>query len=172
MTPNFERAFAFTHSWECWGGAKTGTCRIGDDPKDPGGRTIHGIARNYHPALWAAGPPTVEQAKPFYYEQFWLKAHCDKFRWPMCLVVFDWAVNAGEDNPARALQVMSGLSVRKVDQDIGPHTVELVHAWMARLVARETQRARMLELLTSPRAKHVPGWADRMAALEAEIGPS
>lgn len=95
MSENFERAVQIVLFEE--GGYV-------NDPKDPGGETIYGITRRDHPGLWAQGRPTVEQAKQVYREQYWNAIRGDDLPWPLCLFVFDSAVNQGVEPATRMLQ--------------------------------------------------------------------
>jgi len=170
---NLERSWHFVHSEECWGGAASGICHAVNRPTDPGGATIHGVAKNYWPELWANGPPTVEDAKTLFYERFWLPCHCEALPWPLCLVVVDWAYLSGEDNPANALQTLAGLP--KHDGDIGPGTVVAVRGWMARLASESVLRARRKEFRGNPNAKNNPGWftrIDRVARAAGVLPPT
>lgn len=161
----FDKSWAFVHREECWGGAPTGVCRVGDIPGDPGGPTIHGVAKNFHPELWTNGPPSLEVAANLAYHSYWLPAECDKLPWPLCAVVFDWAYNAGEDNPARALHRIVGLPDSTPDL-IGPTTVRAIWDWMARRAAQEMLNQRRIELYSRPdKLKKYPGWLKRFARL-------
>ena len=65
-----------------------------NDPKDPGGETNFGISKRSYPDL-DIKHITTPQVSNIYYQDFWLKNHCDKLSWPLCLCVFDTAVNMG-----------------------------------------------------------------------------
>ena len=94
MTDNFERAIAFVLKWE--GGYV-------NDPKDPGGETKYGISKRAHPTLDIKSL-TEAQAKEIYRTDYWQAANCHVLEWPLCLVVFDTAVNMGA---ARAQELRS-----------------------------------------------------------------
>ena len=135
--PDFLRIFdSFTHPRECGAQAvRLGTCKVTSLVGDRGGRTIHGIAETFHPEAFADGKiPTVEDAKQILYQSYWTTCHCQAFVWPLNAVIFDFAMNHGEDDPAYTLQVLSGHAVES-DGDIGPKTVGWVHEWMARSAA-------------------------------------
>lgn len=166
MIDDFDRAWRFTHSWECWGGESSGVCRVASDPRDPGGDTIHGIARRFNPDVWRDGPPDMFRAGEVAYERYWKPAHCGEFAWPLNLVIFDWCFHSGEDNPAEALQRLVGA---KVDGDIGPRTVVRVHEWAARQAATALVKARRAQLLRHPDSGHFRGWFRRLTALEALV---
>lgn len=75
-----------------------------NDAHDLGGETIYGVSRRSHPAAWATGRPTIEQAKQIYREQYWNPVRGDDLPWPLCLFVFDAAVNQGVEPASRMLQ--------------------------------------------------------------------
>lgn len=75
-----------------------------NDPKDPGGETIYGITRRDHPDAWAVGRPTLEQAAEIYRTKYWAPVKGDDLPWPLCLYVFDAAVNQGVGPATRMLQ--------------------------------------------------------------------
>jgi lysozyme family protein len=79
-----------------------------NDPRDPGGETIYGITRRDHPGAWAAGRPTLEQAKAIYRMGYWDPARCEYLPWPLAAFVFDAAVNQGVSTAVRLLQKAVG----------------------------------------------------------------
>lgn len=85
-TPDlFEKSLEFVSKWE--GG-------FSDDKFDPGGKTKYGISQKSYPKLDIANL-TKETAKEIYRRDFWIGSGCDRLAWPLCLVVFDTAVNCG-----------------------------------------------------------------------------
>jgi len=75
-----------------------------NDRHDPGGETFAGITRRDHPEAWAKGRPTSEQIEKIYREQYWEAIHGDDLPWPLCLFVFDCAVNQGVSAASKLLQ--------------------------------------------------------------------
>lgn len=73
-------------------------------PNDPGGETIYGISRRSHPDVWAIGRPTLEDAKRIYHRDYWLPIKADALPYPVALMVFDAAVNAGNRRAVTLLQ--------------------------------------------------------------------
>jgi hypothetical protein len=65
-----------------------------NDPDDPGGETKYGISKRAYPDIDIKNL-TKAQAKSIYHQDYWIPAGCDKLPWPLCLVVFDTAVNMG-----------------------------------------------------------------------------
>ena len=86
MRENFDTAFQLTIGLEG---------KMSCDPNDPGGFTIWGLAKRYHPEVNTDTP--IEYAKKVYLEQYWIPAGCDNapFPWDICL--FDSAVNPQND---------------------------------------------------------------------------
>lgn len=74
-----------------------------DDPQDPGGETKYGISKRAHPTVDIANL-TLEQAKEIYAADYWLPCKCDSLPWPLCLYVFDGAVNQGVGGTKKLLQ--------------------------------------------------------------------
>lgn len=90
---------------------------------DPGGATVYGIARAFHPAIpW---PPTKEQAIDIYYTEYWLPLRCDDLPYPFALVTFECSINQGVDTSIRCMQSAVGA---QVDGQYGNKTAALVKA--------------------------------------------
>ncbi len=85
MDKEFERAIKFVLKWE--GG-------LSKNKNDPGGLTKYGISQKSYPYLDIKNL-TLKKAKQIYYENYWLKADCDKISFPLNLIIFDTAVNCG-----------------------------------------------------------------------------
>lgn len=104
---NFDKAFKITMVLE--GGGKMST-----NKRDPGnwtgGRvgkgvfkgTKYGIAASAHPNVDIANL-TEEKAKQIYRTDYWKAASCNGYAWPLCAVMFDFAVQSG---PPRALRYL------------------------------------------------------------------
>ena len=91
----FKEALQFVLKWEGF---------ISYDPNDPGGMTIWGISYRSHKdavlemeLLLDNGDKdkAFKMAENIYYNDYWLKAGCDKLLKPMDIIVFDTAVNMG-----------------------------------------------------------------------------
>lgn len=65
-----------------------------NDPNDPGGETKYGISKRSYPYVDIANLE-LEGSKEIYDEDFWRATKCDRMPWPLCLYVFDGAVNQG-----------------------------------------------------------------------------
>ena len=92
MKENFDKAFLWTIGAE---GKPT------DDPNDPGGFTIWGLARRYHPEI--NKDTTIEYAKQVYRKEYWDVIDGDDLPAPLDIAAFDCAVNPG---PAIADQLL------------------------------------------------------------------
>ena len=84
-TDNFQRAIKFI------------LAREGGYVVDNAGPTKYGISQKNHPTLTTQEIKdlTPQEASKIYYSDYWEKAGCDYYEWPLCLVVFDGAVNEG-----------------------------------------------------------------------------
>lgn len=66
-----------------------------NDPKDPGGYTIWGLASKYNPEV--SPTTTLEDAKKIYLSKYWIPAGCDDVPYPMDICLFDSQVNPQND---------------------------------------------------------------------------
>ncbi|MBX3014840.1 MAG: hypothetical protein KF832_25190 [Caldilineaceae bacterium] len=100
ITPqtDWERALAFVLRWE--GGHV-------QDPQDPGGETNMGISKRSYPHLDIA-QLTRDQAVAIYQRDYWQASGADQLAWPMALMHFDTAVNAGVDRANQLLEDSRG----------------------------------------------------------------
>jgi hypothetical protein len=96
----WERSIAFVLRME--GGLST-------DPNDPGnyvnGRfvgTKYGISAASYPNLDIPNI-TIEQAKSIYFNDYWVRSGANLLSFPLCLAVFDLAVNGGVGRAEQAL---------------------------------------------------------------------
>ena len=65
-----------------------------ENKNDPGCLTKYGISQKSYPYLDIKNL-TLKKAKQIYYENYWLKADCDKMSFPMNFCIFNCAVNCG-----------------------------------------------------------------------------
>lgn len=144
LPADFTRMFhLFTHPWECGVEvARLRTCQVTRLEGDRGGRTIHGIAEAFHPEAYVGGKiPSIEEAMEILHASYWMPAQCNSFSWPLNAVVFDFAMNHGEDDPAYTLQVLTGHAA-EADGDIGPITARWVTEWIFRGASLELIKQR------------------------------
>lgn len=106
----FERAFALVV------GIEAGYV---NDPNDPGGETKYGISKRSYPHLDIASL-TLDDAKGIFAADYWRECSCDQMPWPLCLFVFDMAVNQGQPVAKVMLQRTLGVTA---DGVIGPVTL-------------------------------------------------
>ena len=78
-----------------------------NDPSDPGGLTRFGIAQNRNPDV-DVSKLDLDGAKALYKARYWDLVHGDDLKWPLCLLVFDCAVNQGADIAKKLLQKSAG----------------------------------------------------------------
>lgn len=107
---NFARAFALVV------GIEAGYV---NDPTDPGGETKYGISKRSYPNVDIANL-TLDGAQAIYLSDFWRECSCDQMPWPLCLFVFDMAVNQGQPIARVFLQRTLGVAP---DGVIGPVTL-------------------------------------------------
>jgi hypothetical protein len=94
-------------------------CGYTNDPKDRGGETKYGIAKNPNPSLDITHMD-YESAKAVYYSHYWLTAKCDKMNGRLAALQFDGAIQHGPGTASKFIQRAIG-----VDDDgaIGPVTL-------------------------------------------------
>lgn len=120
---NFDRAFIIILGEE--GG-------FSDDPRDPGGVTKYGIAKKFYPDLDIPNL-TKDDAKAIYFRDYWNPVRAGELPWPLCLYVFDCAVNQGVPTAIRLLQQSLGVDV---DGNFGPVTMRAASTATSRMHAR------------------------------------
>lgn len=153
---NFERALTAILSEE--GG-------YSNDPDDPGGATRHGITEAVARAHGYQGDMRhfpIDRAADIYRSSYWNKVRGDDLPWPMCLYVFDAAVNQGVEPAIRMMQ--RALDTTQ-DGIIGPTTLRLAKAsakWHHnRFMAFRCQRY----VSTRNADKFLTGWLTRMFSI-------
>lgn len=132
---------------------------------DPGGETRYGISKRAYPELDISAL-TKEQAIEIYRKDYWTPIYGDSIPWPLCLFVFDSAVNQGTHAAIRMMQKAIGTTD---DGVIGPTTLGLLAS------AREWHAAKFMALrarryvATSNFDKFGEGWMIRLfiVAMEA-----
>jgi lysozyme family protein len=113
---SFERAF------ELVVGIEAGY--VDDRTTDPGGATKYGISKRAYPSVDIANL-TVDEAKAIYAADYWQACACDQMQWPLCLFVFDMAINQGQPTARVMLQRTLGVAS---DGVIGPVTLAAANA--------------------------------------------
>lgn len=170
---NFERAIAIVLREEC--GPGPDATGLVDNPKDPGGLTKYGISQRAYPGLDIRAL-SREDAVAIYRRDYWAAVHGEDLPWPLCLFVFDHAINAG---PRQAIRLLQGGVGVKVDGVWGPATA----AQANQLHAPYCTDARLFEFCRSYNAARVRyylglataptfgvGWCGRVAAVALAAG--
>lgn len=170
MPDNFSRCIAFTLAQE--GG-------FSDNPADPGnwtgGIVGGGVLRGTNFGISAAAYPTLDianltqdEAEAIYRRDYWAPMNADALDFPLALVAFDAAVNAGVRRSIIWLQQAAGVPA---DGVLGVGTQAALTKGDPALLAREAL-ARRLEF-----SSHLPtwsnfglGWTRRVLSLAAMIG--
>src|SRR6185312_14549209 len=91
---SFDRAFPIVVNVE--GGDKVST-------DEGGGLTKYGISQHAFPKLDIRAL-TLDDAKDIYLRDYWQAAGCGGMTWPLCLYVFDAAVNQGVEAAVKLLE--------------------------------------------------------------------
>jgi lysozyme family protein len=93
-------------------------------PGDRGGETKYGIAQNSHPGL-VVRALNLDAAMEVYFNEYWLRGHCDQLQFPVSLIHFDGCVNHGLGRAAKFLQRTLGVAD---DGAIGQGTLNAANA--------------------------------------------
>lgn len=137
-----------------------------NDPDDPGGETKYGITKRSYPGLDIKNLDKATAAT-IYLTDFWTPAKCDHYPWPLCLFVFDAAVNQGVDAAARLLQKAAGVAV---DGIIGPQTLRAVERQNPYELGAMLLADRSLRYMgTRNFDKYGRGWLKRLAHVAMEV---
>jgi len=160
MNGNFDTCFALVLAHE--GGYV-------DHPKDPGGRTNHGVTQRVWEE-WLGRPVSEKEMraltptmiKPLYKRKYWDACRADDLMVGVDYAVFDVSVNSG---PGRAIKFLQSCVGVTVDGGFGPATLAAVKKAEedpARLI--ELYCARRLEFLQSLRTFETfgKGWSRRV----------
>lgn len=153
---------------------------------DPGGRTVWGVAENYHPEMWSNGPPTREAAEAFYRRKWWEPLRLGELdNQEVADEIFEFSCNAttprrGTPNPVIRIAQESVNDVRwrtgqplvMVDGLVGIQTLAALNAlgiqtlealaWDARFNLRQLDyyRTRRKDLVD----RFFHGWSRRVVA--------
>lgn len=173
MTDNFERALPFILRFE--GGWS-------DHPADKGGPTACGITLQAYRDYKSDQTITAEDLKvitpgevaDIYRLRYWRKTPAPHLPWPVCLVVFDAAVNSGPARSIRWLQEAVGTpadgtwgqaswdAYRQAEANDGPRAIAL---------AALDHREKFLRAIgVGSQAVFLRGWLNRVNDLREEVG--
>lgn len=138
-----------------------------DNHADPGGLTKYGISQRSYPHVDIRAL-TPESAGEIYARDFWVPCGADRLPWPLCLFIFDHAVNAGTGTAVRCLQRAARVPA---DGVLGPATLGAVQ----RADLRGLCRAFLVERVRYYMACHGfttfgLGWLGRVASVALKSG--
>jgi len=143
-----------------------GGATVVNNPDDPGGLTKFGISKRSYPNLDIVNL-TIDQAREIYKKDFWDKVSGDLLPSGLNLLVFDAAINQGEDTASMALQRI----VRaKADGNIGTVTLEALQGRSIRelILLYSLERHR---LYTKAKwDKFGAGWSKRLLIVSLKAG--
>ncbi len=146
----FEKAFGIILDWE--GGYV-------NDPGDPGGETKFGISKRSYPNV-KINELTREDAADIYKRDFWDACKCDEFPPPVAILLFDAAIQHGQETAIKMLQNVVNVSA---DGIVGRKTILTVNGKSPAYIARELSLSRMM-LYTSNKnwSLYGKGWTRRL----------
>ena len=142
-----------------------------NDPRDPGGRTNHGVTQK----TWESyvGHPvtemdmmnlTIQDVAPLYKEQYWDKINGDSLPLGIDYATFDMAVNSGVGRAAKTLQQVLGVAQ---DGQVGEATISACEAANPREIATGVCEKRLAFLQSLPTYDTFGrGWSSRVASVE------
>lgn len=145
-----------------------------NDERDRGGATNMGITigtlsdwRGHKVTVQDVIDLTREEALEIYYKRYWLPCECDVLPVPYDLLVFNFAVNAGNFASQKQVQdalTKMGYNIGPLDGDIGPKTFAALmqvdpHTLVMRL--RDEYEAYYRQAPTAH--VHLNGWLNRLA---------
>jgi len=139
---------------------------------DRGGLTKFGICQRQYPKVDIAAL-TLEQAEAIYIRDYWDRCCCGELPLPLAIVVYDSAVNCGQQAAAvwlqKAINKVAGESL-EVDGVIGPITlakVEIQNPYdiASKIVSCRLQRYISLIKRDSTQRTFVLGWMQRASDL-------
>jgi len=154
-----------------------------NNPKDPGGETNKGIIKAIYDSyrkskklpFQSVKNITDDEVKEIYYNNYWLKASCDKIPDKVAVIHFDTAVNCGVGQAnkflQRCLRVVS-------DGVIGNKTIEEMKKVKDKIGLTEfvknylTMRKNYYTLISEKNTNlkvFLKGWNNRIALLETSV---
>jgi lysozyme family protein len=136
-----------------------------NDATDPGGHTRYGIASATHGSVKDL---TLEQAVGIYRREYWDRCQCGRMPVGLALLVFDGAVNQGQERASTWLQLALGVSA---DGVIGERTLAALGSADLERVVRLVAGLRALAYMQTPqeqRARYLGGWRNRLVRVYLE----
>jgi|GEM_PF-6736461 len=135
-----------------------------DHVSDLGGRTYMGITAEVAKRYGVSDPCTLSRDKvlAIFKAEYWDKAGCDRYRWPLNLVCGDTAYNFGLKGNGRTSQGWESLSAG-IDLDGDPKSASL-----AIIKRRKAWRVEFVRLKPS-QSVFKEGWDNRDNALQKKV---
>ena len=142
-----------------------------NDPRDPGGRTNHGVTQKVWED-WVGHPVTeddmknlsVQDVAPLYKKNYWDKINGDSLPLGIDYATFDMAVNSGVTRAAKTLQQVCGVGQ---DGQVGPATIAAAEETNSREAATRICEARLAFLQGLPTwPTFGKGWGGRVSRVE------
>jgi len=138
-----------------------------NDPADPGGYTLYGIAQRYHPQIDVRSL-TLEKARAIYRSDYWDAVQAEQLPRVLALVTFDAAV---QHSPTEAVKLLQAALRVEDDGVLGPVTLAAARAARAEAVPRalglRARRYHQQVELYPYKAKWLNGWLIRLFELQA-----
>ena len=133
-----------------------------DDPNDSGGLTKYGISQAAYPNI-DIRTLTKETAVIFYHRDYWMPLRCWTYFGPVAMGVFDAAVNQGQGDAPKFLQMALGV---KPDGIIGPQTLQAAkrigRAEFLKFLERFNERRILDYFRAASFPHHGRGWMNRL----------
>ena len=145
-----------------------------NDPKDLGGHTRFGIAKNSNPTL-NISTLTYPQAKRVYFSKYWDASECDLLPSIVNVINFDAVVNHGSTNANKFLQRSVGILGKNVDGVLGPNSLkqvalitknkEQIKVLCLKMLDERERFFRVIVARNPSQRRFLQGWLNRVARL-------
>lgn len=144
---NFQKSLAFVLARE--GG-------LVNNPNDLGGLSKYGISLKNHPLMTRNEiiNLTPQQAGDIYRKSYWQEASCDSYAWPLCLIVFDTAVNMGVGRAKEFMEKISKGNTNEMSKE---------------LIAMRIKYYNEIALNNPKEKEFLAGWLNRVNLLKENI---
>lgn len=149
---------------------REGGYKLTNDPRDRGGMTYAGVARNMQPkwAGWAiidqGGIPPSSMVRDWYRANFWTPLRLDAVDdQRVASTLFDFAVNAGVGTSAKLAQIVVGVTP---DGQIGVKSIAAINAYsvelfLAHFTLAKIARYRDIVKRDKSQLVYLVGWLNR-----------
>ena len=149
---------------------REGGYKLTNDPRDKGGMTYAGVARNRHPnwvgweIIDQGGAPPASMVRDFYRIQFWTPLRLDALiDQRIASTLFDFAVNAGVGTSAKLAQIVVGATP---DGQIGAKSVAAINEYpvdlfLAHFTLAKITRYRDIVRRDKSQLVYLVGWLNR-----------